>query len=91
MSHWITSRPEFGISYLAQISASTNQLHLQTRQQSDETFEDIKAIAELEPSGIVHIAVLFPFFQIVNSILFGDVLLLGCQPLVQKLLFTGKV
>ena len=24
-------------------------------------FEDIKAIAELEPSGIVHIAVLFPF------------------------------
>ena len=52
MSHWITSHPEFGIDQ----SASSS-----TKQQSDETFEDIKAIAELEPSGIVHIAVLFPF------------------------------
>ena len=36
-----------------------------TKQQSDETLEDIKAIAELEPSGIVHIAVLFSFSQII--------------------------
>ena len=36
-----------------------------TKQQSDETLEDIKAIAELEPSGIsFHIAVLFPFSKL---------------------------
>ena len=46
------SGSDFGIDQ----SASSS-----TRQQSDETFGDIKAIAELEPSGIVHIAVLFPF------------------------------
>ena len=58
ISHWITLHPEFGINYQVQ-TALTNQLHLQIRQQSDETLGDIKAIAELEPSGIVHIAVLF--------------------------------
>ena len=52
--------------------------------------EDIKAIAELEPSGIIHIAVLFSFSQIVQILLFGGVLLLGRQPLVQKRLFTGQ-
>ena len=56
-----------------------------TKQQSDETLEDIKAIAELEPSGnIVHIAVLFPFQNCINFMLFGGVLLLGRRPLVQK-------
>ena len=40
-----------------------------TKQQSDETLEDIKAIAELEPSGIFHIAVLFSLFtNCINSI-----------------------
>ena len=60
MSHWITLHPESGINCQVQ-TTSINQLHLQVRQQSDEAFKDIKAIAELEPSGIVHIAVLFPF------------------------------
>ena len=35
------------------------------KQQSDETLEDIKAIAELEPSGIVYIAVFLSVTQIV--------------------------
>ena len=46
--------------------------------------EDIKAIAELEPSGIVHIAVFLCFHKLYKFYLFGSVLLLGCQPLVQK-------
>ena len=46
--------------------------------------EDIKAIAELKPSGIIHIAV-FPYFhKLYKFYLFGGVLLLGRQPLVQK-------
>ena len=55
-----------------------------TKQQSDEMLEDIKAITELKPSGIIL------FTNYINSILFGGVLLLGRQPLVQKRLFTGK-
>ena len=59
MSHWITSHPEFGINYLAPDFGIDQSASSSTKQQSDETFEDIKAIAEWEPSGIVHIAVLF--------------------------------
>ena len=63
MSHWITSHPDFGIDY--QSSDDTNQSDLpSTNEQRDEMLEDIKAIAELEPSGIIHIASLFSFSQI---------------------------
>ena len=56
MSHWITLHPEFGINQ----SASSS-----TKQQNDETLEDIKAIAELEPSGIIfHIAVFVSFSKL---------------------------
>ena len=83
MSHWITLHPDFG---RPSGSDGTNQSNSSsTKQQSDETLEDIKAIAELEPSGIIfHIAVLFPFQNCINSMLFGGVLLLGRQPLVHK-------
>ena len=89
MSHWITSHPEFGINYLAQDFGIYQSASSSTRQQSDEMFEDIKAIAELEPRGTIHIAVLFSFHKLYKFYLFGGVLLLGRQPLVQKLLFTG--
>ena len=52
--------------------------------------EDIQEIAELEPSGIIHIAVLFPFYKLYKFYLSGGVLLLGRQPLVQKRLFLGQ-
>ena len=64
MSHWITSHPEFGINYLAQDFGINQSASSSTRQQSDETLEDIKAIAELEPSGTFHIAVLFSFSKL---------------------------
>ena len=63
-----------------------------TKQQNDETLEDIKAIAELEPNGIIFSHTCFFFFSqnCINFILLGGVLLLGRQPLVQKCLFIGK-
>ena len=61
MSHWITMHPDFGIDYLAPDFGIDQSASSSTKQQSDETLRDIKAIAELEPSGIVHIAVLFSF------------------------------
>ena len=48
--------------------------------------EDIKEIAELEPSGIIDIDVFFVVHKLYKFYLFGDVLLLGRQPLVQKTL-----
>ena len=64
MSHWITLQPDLGIDY--QSSHDTDQSDLpSTKWQSDEMFEDIRAIAELEPSGIVHIAV-FIFHKLYN-------------------------
>ena len=65
MSHWITLHPESGINYQVQ-TASINQLHLQLSSKVMRRLKDIKAIAELEPSGIIfHIAVLFSFHKIV--------------------------
>ena len=56
-----------------------------TEQQSDETLEDIKAIAELKPSGFFSHSCFVSFSQnCINSILLGDVLLLGRQPPVHK-------
>ena len=52
--------------------------------------EDIKAITELEPSGIIHIAVLFSGHKLDKSYLFGGVLLLGRQPLVQNAYFQAN-
>ena len=52
--------------------------------------EDIKEITELEPSEIIHIAVLFSFHKLYKFFLFGGVLLLERQPLAQKRLFTGQ-
>ena len=53
--------------------------------------EHIRAIAELEPSGIIHIAVFFSFHKLYKFYLFDGVLLLGRQPFVQKRLFSGKL
>ena len=64
MSHWITSHPDFGIDYQARtvlIKSDSSS----TKQQSDEMLEDIKAIVEFEPNGIVHIAVFLCFTQVV--------------------------
>ena len=67
MSHWITSHTE--LRYQLSGSDDTNQSDsFSTKQQSDEMLKDIKAIAELEPSGIIHIAVLFLFTNCVNFI-----------------------
>ena len=66
MSHWITSHPEFGINYLAQITASANQLLLTVR---DETLKDIGAIAELKLNGIItHSFFLFVHYFVLVSI-----------------------
>ena len=80
------------LRYRLSSSDDTNQSDSpSTKQQSDEMLEEIKAIAELEPSGVIHIAVLFSFHKLYKFYLFGGVLLLGRQPLVQKRLFTGKL
>ena len=83
MSHWISLATR--LRYRLSSSDDTNQSDSSsTKQQSDETLEDIKAIAELEPSGIIHITVLFSFYKLYKSYLFGGVLLLGRQPPVHK-------
>ena len=78
--------PEFGINYQGLDFGIDQSASPSTKQQNDETLEDIKAIADLEPSGnIVHKAVLFPFQNCINFMLFDGVLLLGRRPLVQKM------
>ena len=80
------------LRYQLSSSDGTNQSDSSsTKKQSDEMLEDIKTVEELEPSGIIHIAVLCTFYKLYKSYLFGGVLLLGRQPLVQKRLFTGKL
>ena len=66
MSHWITLHPESGIK-LSSSNGIDQSASSSTEQQSDETLEDIKAIAELEPSGIILFTqlFLFSFVQIV--------------------------
>ena len=60
MSHWIILQPDF--MYRPSSSDGANQSDLpSTKQQSDETLENINAIAELELSGIIHIAVFLYF------------------------------
>ena len=54
------------LRYRLSSSDGANQSdQLSAKKQSDETLEDIKAITELEPSGIVHIAVFLCFSRIV--------------------------
>ena len=88
MDH-LASRIQYQLSGSDDIDQSTSS---STKQPSDEMLEDIKAIAELEPSGITLFTQLFCFLctNCINSTLFGGVLLLVRQPLVQKRLFTGK-
>ena len=52
MSHWITLQPDFGIDCQTQMTL-INLIYLQPSIESDEMLEDIKAIAELEPNGVV--------------------------------------
>ena len=62
MSHWIILQLDFDINYQARM-ALISLIYLQPKSKVMRCSKDIKAIEELEPSGIVHIVVFFLIFH----------------------------
>ena len=80
MSRWITLRT---ISSRTSSKASDQSNHLRTKLRMDEILRVVKAIAEWEPHGILHIAI----FLCINFLNFYDnIILLGCLSPLYKIL-----